>query len=90
MSGIGLRRGAGVREVLTTVCDLRDATPYLFEVSGEDWLLDHVLGEEVFGPLGLIVRGGMRREDRGNAASAGATDLRPCTWMRPTKSRGRP
>ncbi len=32
------------------------ATPYLFEVSGADWLADHTLAEEVFGPLGLIIR----------------------------------
>ena len=49
-------RGSGVRAVLTTTCDLRNATPYLFEVSGADWLADHALAEEVFGPLGLIVR----------------------------------
>lgn len=48
--------GNGVRSVLTTTCDLRNATPYLFEVSGQDWLADHALAEEVFGPLGLIVR----------------------------------
>lgn len=48
--------GTGVRAVLTTMCDLRNATPYLFEVSGADWLADHMLAEEVFGPLGLIVR----------------------------------
>jgi NADP-dependent aldehyde dehydrogenase len=48
--------GTGVRSVLTTTCDLRAATPYLFEVSGVDWLADHMLAEEVFGPLGLIVR----------------------------------
>ena len=47
---------AGVRSVLTTMCDLRQATPYLFEVSGDDWLANHALGDEVFGPLGLIVR----------------------------------
>jgi len=47
---------AGVREVLTSVCDLRNATPYLYEVSGDDWLGNHALKEEVFGPLGLIVR----------------------------------
>ena len=49
-------RGSGVRSVLTSTCDLRNATPYLFEVSGADWLADHNLAEEVFGPLGLIVR----------------------------------
>lgn len=47
---------SGVREVLTSVCDLRNATPYLYEVSGDDWLGNHALAEEVFGPLGLIVR----------------------------------
>lgn len=47
---------SGVREVLTSVCDLRNATPYLFEVKGDDWLGNHALAEEVFGPLGLIVR----------------------------------
>ena len=47
---------AGVREVLTSTCDLRQATPYAFEVSGADWLANHALGEEVFGPLGIIIR----------------------------------
>ncbi|PKR47795.1 aldehyde dehydrogenase (NADP(+)) [Thalassospira povalilytica] len=47
---------AGVKEVLTTSCDLRNATPYLFETTGENWLSNHELGEEVFGPLGLVVR----------------------------------
>lgn len=37
------------------MCDLRTATPYLFATTGKDWLNNHVLGEEVFGPLGLIV-----------------------------------
>ncbi len=48
--------GSGVRAILTTTCDLRQATPYLFEVSASDWLADHALAEEVFGPLGLILR----------------------------------
>lgn len=48
--------GRGVREVLATSCDLRQATPYLYEVAAGDWLADHALSEEVFGPLGLIVR----------------------------------
>jgi 2,5-dioxopentanoate dehydrogenase len=47
---------AGVRDVLTSVCDRRNATPYLFEATGDAWLADHTLGEEVFGPLGLVVR----------------------------------
>ena len=45
----------GVQAVLTSVCDMRQATPYLYEVSGDDWLGNHALAEEVFGPLGLIV-----------------------------------
>ena len=47
---------AGVREILTSTCDLRNATPYLYETSGGTWLDNHALGEEVFGPLGLVVR----------------------------------
>lgn len=47
---------AGVQEVLTSMCDLRNATPYLFATTGKEWLENEVLGEEVFGPLGLIVR----------------------------------
>ena len=46
---------AGVQELLTSTCDLRNATPYLYRVAGDDWLANHLLGEEVFGPLGLIV-----------------------------------
>lgn len=46
----------GVRELLTSTCDMRNATPYLFETTGETWLANHDLGEEVFGPLGLVVR----------------------------------
>jgi 2,5-dioxopentanoate dehydrogenase len=47
---------AGVRALLRSGSDLRNATPGLFEVSGDDWLADHALADEVFGPLGLIVR----------------------------------
>src|SRR3546814_5869468 len=50
-----VRGSAGVREVLTTTCDLRNATPYLFSTTGLDWLANRELGEEVFGPLGLVV-----------------------------------
>ncbi|MCB1971721.1 MAG: aldehyde dehydrogenase (NADP(+)) [Geminicoccaceae bacterium] len=47
---------SGVQAVLTSTCDLRTATPYLFATTGANWLANHALGEEVFGPLGLIVR----------------------------------
>ncbi|MBL4812241.1 MAG: aldehyde dehydrogenase (NADP(+)) [Rhodobacteraceae bacterium] len=46
----------GVQEVLTSTCALRNATPYLFVTTGEAWLANAALGEEVFGPLGLVVR----------------------------------
>jgi hypothetical protein len=52
---VRIAAGAGVREVLATACDLRNATPYLFRVCAKDWLSNHVLVKEVFGPLGLIV-----------------------------------
>lgn len=45
----------GVRDLLTTMCDQRNATPYLYVVSSKNWLGNHALTEEVFGPLGLIV-----------------------------------
>lgn len=51
-----LRASQGVREVLTSVCDQRNATPTLYEVSADDWLANHALGEEVFGPLGMVLR----------------------------------
>ena len=47
---------AGVRELLTSTCDLRNATPYLYATTGKEWMANEELGEEVFGPLGLIVR----------------------------------
>ncbi|MCC5964503.1 MAG: aldehyde dehydrogenase (NADP(+)) [Natronohydrobacter sp.] len=47
---------AGVEALLTTTSEQRNATPYLYETTGAVWLENHVLGEEVFGPLGLIVR----------------------------------
>lgn len=45
----------GVQAVLTTTCNLRNASPYLFVTSGADWLANAELSEEVFGPLGLVV-----------------------------------
>ncbi|SLN38478.1 aldehyde dehydrogenase (NADP(+)) [Ruegeria meonggei] len=48
--------GTGVTQVMGTSCDTRAAAPYLFTVLGDDWLADHKLQEEVFGPLGIVVR----------------------------------
>ena len=46
---------SGVQAVLTTTCDGRDATPFLYQTTAAQWLTNKDLGEEVFGPLGLIV-----------------------------------
>ena len=48
--------GTGVTQVIGTSCETRHAAPYLFTVSGDDWLADTALQEEVFGPLGIVVR----------------------------------
>ncbi|WP_274963298.1 aldehyde dehydrogenase (NADP(+)), partial [Thioclava electrotropha] len=45
-----------VTPVLTTEQEGRNASPNLYETSAENYLQDHALGEEVFGPLGLVVR----------------------------------
>jgi alpha-ketoglutaric semialdehyde dehydrogenase len=45
-----------VKPLLTTESTGRDALPNLFEISGDQFLADHALSEEVFGPLGLVVR----------------------------------
>ena len=46
----------GVQPVLANPSERRNARPVLYEVSADDWLNSHALQEEVFGPLGLIVR----------------------------------
>lgn len=51
-----MAEGAGVKSLLSTACEGRTATPYLFEVSANDWLANESLSEEVFGPLGLVIR----------------------------------
>lgn len=45
-----------VNQVYTTESADRQANPNLYETTAEAYLQDHALGEEVFGPLGLIVR----------------------------------
>ncbi|MBO9475872.1 aldehyde dehydrogenase (NADP(+)) [Shimia sp. R10_1] len=48
--------GQGVTQIMGTACPGRAAKPYLFSVSGDDWRADSHLQEEVFGPMGIIVR----------------------------------
>lgn len=45
-----------VTPLLSTESRGREASPNLYETTGAAWLQDHALGEEVFGPLGLVVR----------------------------------
>lgn len=45
-----------VRPVMTTASEGRNASPNLYETDVDTYLADHELGEEVFGPLGLVVR----------------------------------
>ncbi|TNJ48060.1 aldehyde dehydrogenase (NADP(+)) [Phaeobacter sp. B1627] len=55
----GARRvseGAGVKSLLSSTSEGRSAAPYLFDVSAEDWMANEALSEEVFGPLGLVIR----------------------------------
>ncbi|MEH6775063.1 MAG: aldehyde dehydrogenase (NADP(+)), partial [Cereibacter changlensis] len=47
---------SAVRPVLTTDSYGRSALPNLFETDAATYLQDPALGEEVFGPLGLVVR----------------------------------
>ena len=64
-------RTSGVQAVLTPAGAARQASPALFQVSGADWLADATLAQEVFGPLGLIVR---VRDQAGMLAVAAALE----------------
>lgn len=57
------RRGAArietisdARQLVGARCDDRRAAPYLFETNSDVWRAHEVLSEEVFGPLGIVVR----------------------------------
>ena len=50
-----MRQARGVEEILASEGEAREATPNLFVVSGQDWLTNKNLSEEVFGPLGLVI-----------------------------------
>lgn len=44
-----------VQALLETTCGPREAKPFLFKTTAQDWLNNHALSEEVFGPLGLVI-----------------------------------
>jgi len=50
-----MAKAAGVEQLLANEAEPRMARPALYRVSAEEWLRNEELGEEVFGPLGLIV-----------------------------------
>ncbi|PLT98247.1 aldehyde dehydrogenase (NADP(+)), partial [Sinorhizobium medicae] len=86
-----------VKPLLATESSGRDASPNLFETTGAQFLSDHALGEEVFGPLGLVVRVGspaeMEELARGFAGQLTATihmdagDLETARRLRPVLER---
>ncbi|MEP3300159.1 MAG: aldehyde dehydrogenase (NADP(+)) [Pseudoruegeria sp.] len=45
----------GVTERFGSICEGRSASPLLYETTGDQWLANDALSEEVFGPLGLVV-----------------------------------
>ena len=53
-----MQTAGGVTELIGTACNTRAASPYLFETTGEAFLENDDLSEEVFGPLGVIVKVG--------------------------------
>ncbi len=46
---------AATTEIFAASASGRAASPNLFRVSGQDWLANHALQHEVFGPLGIVV-----------------------------------
>lgn len=53
---------SGVNELFSSVCAQRTATPSLLTSTGAQWLKNSGLREEVFGPLGLVIRAADEQE----------------------------
>jgi alpha-ketoglutaric semialdehyde dehydrogenase len=51
-----IRDTSGVETRVNSMCEAREAGSALFVTSGVDWLDNEALAEEVFGPLGLVVK----------------------------------
>lgn len=61
--GVGrIKTHNSVKSILETDSVGREAMPNLFETTGDAWLGSEALGDEVFGPLGLVVRVRSNRE----------------------------
>ena len=55
-AGAARMADAGAKPVLERPEEGRRASPYLYQVTGAEWLANPHLGEEVFGPLALLIR----------------------------------
>lgn len=52
----GLESLGGVEKHIGEIAEGRSASPHLFEVSSATWRANAALAEEVFGPVGIVVR----------------------------------
>jgi NADP-dependent aldehyde dehydrogenase len=59
----------GVRDIMSTSCSGRSATPTIVETDVATWLDNEELGHEVFGPFGLVVRTSSAKDMRDVARS---------------------
>jgi 2,5-dioxopentanoate dehydrogenase len=55
-AGAARMKHAGAKPVLERPEQGRRASPYLYQVTGAEWLANPHLAEEVFGPLALLIR----------------------------------
>ncbi|TGN67753.1 aldehyde dehydrogenase (NADP(+)) [Paracoccus liaowanqingii] len=51
-----MAKGQGVQTLLAAGAEDRAAAPHLYQVHAADWMADRGLSDEVFGPLGLVIR----------------------------------
>ncbi len=72
-----IRDTDGVRELVATGVDGRNVGPWLYAVSGETFLANPALAEEVFGPLGILVK--VRDEDEMIAVARGLEGQLTCS-----------
>ena len=68
---------ADLRRRVGAVCDTRAALPYLFETSLDTWDAVPELAEEVFGPVGIVVR--VPSKDAFTAVARGLAGQLTCT-----------
>jgi NADP-dependent aldehyde dehydrogenase len=72
-----IRDTDGVRELVATGVEGRNVGPWLYAVSGETFLANPALAEEVFGPLGVLVK--VRDEDEMMAVARGLEGQLTCS-----------